>query len=241
MCLALFSDSHALPHPPVDESVLLILEDAIRAAWVLLRQSPPATLNLATDLEEPINFHLHEALTDRVWNRGVVDGFDEMIFRDIQSAPEVCNFNRRELKKRPDMLVKLTCRPSTVKPSQDGIFIECKPVDRDHPLTSHYCRRGISRFVVGRYAWAMQEAVMIGYLLEELNAAEVLEAAFQKTATTTLHTGCPEPCRAGGQSIVSRHRRSFSYADSGEVAPEIQIKHIWLRRVPELFETPVIT
>lgn len=229
MCLALFSEPHALPHPPVDLSVMLILEDAIRAAWELLIETPPSTLNLATDLEEPLNFHLHEALADRVWSCGLVAGFDEMYFRDIQSAPEVCNFDRKELKKRPDMLVKLAGRPDTVKPSQDGIFIECKPVDTAHPLTSQYCRRGISRFVVGRYAWAMQEAIMIGYARELKDTVALLQEAFTKTQATTLSSGTPE-CGLNEGSAVTRHRRSFCYSQTGAAAPEITLRHIWLLR-----------
>lgn len=228
MCLALFTEPYAFPHPPVDPAVLLILEDAIRAAWKLLVENPPVTLNLAEDLEEPLNFHLHEALTDRVWNRGVVDGFDEMYFRDIQPAPEVCNFDRKELKKRPDMLVKLAGRPETVKPSQDGIFIECKPVDAAHPLVSQYCRRGITRFVVGRYAWAMQEAMMIGYAREDTDASALLHEAFGKT-TATHSVGEPERGAIQG-SAVTRHRRSFCYTQTGAGAPEITLRHVWLLR-----------
>jgi len=230
MTLAMFSEPRTVPHPRVDLAVLLILEDAIRAAWEMLRQTPPTTLKLATDVEETVNFHLHEAMTDRVWNRGLVEGFDEMYFRDIQSAPEVCNFNHKELKKRPDMLVKLTGRPDTVMPSQDGIFIECKPVDSRHSLIGQYCRRGITRFVVGRYAWAMQEALMVGYTFGEMDAATLLTAAFTKAAATVLSATNPVPCPAVSSTIVSRHRRNFHYRETGETAPEITLRHLWLRR-----------
>ena len=43
--------------------------------------------------------------------------------------------------------------PQRVRPSQYGIFIECKPVDVDHPLVAHYCDKGILRFVRGRLCW----------------------------------------------------------------------------------------
>ncbi|HTJ78904.1 MAG TPA: hypothetical protein VL357_07890 [Rariglobus sp.] len=231
MALALFSDQHVdIPHPRVDESVLLVLEDAIHAAWEMLRLTPPATLNLATDVEETINFHLHEALADRVWNRGVVEGFDEIFFRDIQPAPEVCNYARTKLKYRPDMLVKLTGRPDTVKPSQDGIFIECKPVDEDHLLAGQYCKRGITRFVLGRYAWAMQEALMVGYTRDALDAVVLLQTAFGKTSSTVLPVGDPVLCKKARTTIVSRHRRRFNYEQTGAPAPEIMLRHVWLQR-----------
>jgi hypothetical protein len=231
MALALFSDQHVdIPHPRVDESVLMVLEDAIHAAWEMLRLTPPATLNLATDVEETINFHLHEALADRVWNRGVVEGFDEMFFRDIQPAPEVCNYARTKLKYRPDMLVKLTGRPDWVKPTQDGIFIECKPVDAAHPLAGQYCKRGITRFVVGRYAWAMQEALMVGYTLAALDPLILLKAAFTKTSPIVLAEGDPVLCLKAKATIVSRHRRRFTYKETGASAPEIVLRHVWLQR-----------
>jgi hypothetical protein len=222
--------SFELPHPPIDISVLIILEDAIRAAWQLLRDSPPEGLNLTADLEEPINFHLHEALEDRVWNRGIVDGFDEYMFRSIQHAPEVCNFSRKELKKRPDMLVKITGRPSVVKPTQDGIFIECKPVDANHSLTSQYCNRGITRFVVGRYAWAMTQAMMVGYTQKEHDIVSDLTGAFAKRANTVCTVTEPTLCVENPGIVITEHKRRFDYLQTGRPAPAITIRHLWLRR-----------
>lgn len=230
MALALFTEAPILPHPKVDLSVLLILEDAIRSAWTLMKQEPPKGLNLATDVEETINFYLHETLSDRVWNRELVEGFDEIIFRDIQSAPEVCNYNHEELKKKPDIFVKLAGRPNYVKPSQDGIFIECKPVDKDHSLVSHYCKRGIIRFVDGRYAWAMQEALMVGYTFGISDNVALLANSFEKGRSIVLPNQMPVACIIEKSVSVSRHSRNFRYVETGRHAPDITIRHLWLNR-----------
>lgn len=31
----------------------------------------------------------------------------------------------------------------SVRPSQDALFAECKPVDDDHPIGGDYCDKGI--------------------------------------------------------------------------------------------------
>ena len=48
--------------------------------------------------------------------------------------------------------------------TQNGLFVECKPVDAAHPPGGDYCDAGLIRFVNGDYAWAMQESLMVGYV-----------------------------------------------------------------------------
>jgi hypothetical protein len=237
MALAMFSEppTFEVPHPPLDISILLIVEDAIRAAWQILRDRPPVDLKLFTDVEEVINHHLRETLQDHVWNRGIVAGFDPQLVACITSAEEVRNYSGKELKKRPDMLVKLVGLPANARPSQYGVFIECKPVDAAHSLTSQYCDRGISRFVVGRYAWAMQEALMVGYTLAAETPVTSLTPVLKKRSKTTLPVSDPAVCQDSALSntsptAVTRHRRNFRYVETNVAAPIITLRHIWLNR-----------
>ena len=60
---------------------------------------------------------------------------------------EVKNFDGKKVSKRPDLLIKLVGREN-VKPTQDGIFVECKLIDSDPTSKRLYCDNGISRTMV---------------------------------------------------------------------------------------------
>lgn len=240
MPLAMFFESvdFEVPHPPLDLSVLLVVEDALRAAWQLLREHPPAGLTIATDDEEIVNHYLRETLQDQVWNREIVPGFDPQLVACITSAEEVRNYCGKELRKRPDIIVKLVSMSSNIRPSQHGVFIECKPVDASHSLVSHYCKRGVTRFVVGRYAWAMQEAMMVGYVATDQTPMLSLSTALKATQTTSLSCADPAECSQSSPlnsipTVITRHRRSFNYVETDLPAPDITLRHVWLMRMSE--------
>jgi len=235
MVMSLFSEpEYEVPHPSVDITVLLVVEEAIRAAWQILREQPPANFDIKSALEETINHHLRETLQDRVWRREVVPGFDASMIACITSAEEVRNHDGKELKKRPDMIVKLVGVPENARPSQYGIFIECKPIGPDHKLTGCYCRKGIIRFITGRYAWAMQDAMMVGYVQGEHGQTE-LDVALNACSRIVLPTGSAAPCAESAKTekvptLVTKHRRRFKYLETNNPAPEILLRHVWLSR-----------
>jgi hypothetical protein len=224
-----------LPHPPLSIALLLIVEDAIRVAWKILIEHPPTGFDMLTAVEGTINHHLRETLQDCVWDRGLVDGFDALQVACINSAEEVRDYSGRELQKKPDMIVKLVGMPANARPSQYGIFIECKPVDKNHTPVKHYCGFGIERFVDGSYAWAMQEGMMIGYIAGDDDPVETLSVALQKCQENTLPIGKPAFCprsvpEDNMRTVVTRHSRSFSYVETNIKAPEILLRHVWLKR-----------
>ena len=167
-----------LPHPPISLAVFLVLEEAACAAWEILRLHPPSGFNVVNAPERQVNHQLQEVLKDRVWNRDVVPGFDDELIRTI-TRPAVRNYNGEHIDKQPDIMVELVDIPERVRPSQYGVFIECKPVDAKHSLVKHYCDKGILRFVCGDYAWAMPEAMMIGYVASAGLPAARLAAALR--------------------------------------------------------------
>jgi len=238
MALSLFTEpaEFDMPHPPLSVAIFLVLEEAICAAWSVLRQQPPAGFDLAKAKETVVTHHLHETLQDKVWNRAIVDGFDAEIFSSVARGPEVRSFHGSHLDKRPDMVVRLVDIPERVRPSQYGIFIECKPVDADHPMVSHYCNKGILRFVLGEYAWAMTEAMMIGYVDSRGNPVEALGSALKKRKAAAVLPACePTMCArsasaAGAPVAITEHGRNFVYIENGQAAPAIMLRHLWLQR-----------
>jgi hypothetical protein len=225
-----------LPHPPISLPILLVVEEALRVTWERMRSRPRISFNLLTATEDVVTHELCERLSDEVYNKGIVSGFDRQLFTLPTRDAKVRNYNGTNLNKMPDLLVGFTDRLNVYKPSQDWLFIECKPVDYKHPVGTHYCDLGIIRFVRGEYAWAMTNALMIGYTRSGYTISPSLVNAL-KTRIKELHT-IKLPCRCSrskpGQYSeavqLSQHTRTFNYVETGHQAPAITIRHLWLRR-----------
>ena len=224
-----------LPHPKISESVFLVVEEALRVAWDLLRTNPRPGFNLLSATEDVITQELYEQLYDEVFKKGIVNGFDSQIFADITRAPKVRNYDGSSPDKMPDMRIKLFHR-DVFKPSQDGLFIECKPVDSDHSVGVHYCDKGIIRFICGDYAWAMIDAMMIGYTRSGYTISSKLATALNSSVKEWFTVTAPFACKRSKQDKnsevvhISQHSRAFSYIETGQQAPNITLRHLWLRR-----------
>lgn len=190
--------------------------------------------DLALADEDTITQKLHEILVDEVYNSGQVDGFGDNVMHLITREAKYRNFNGETLRKMPDLHVSIIGR-SDIRASQDGIFIECKPVDREHTVGVHYCDAGIIRFVRGDYAWAMTSAMMIGYAAAGYDIEPKLVTALDKSLS--IVTDCAPVVCSVSQTVlfcdpthVSSHQRDFNYVETGKQAPPIELRHLWLRR-----------
>ena len=67
-------DRHLLPHPAIGLPVLLIVENAICAAWELLRTHPRQGFDLLTADEDKLTHELYEALFDHIFKKETVAG-----------------------------------------------------------------------------------------------------------------------------------------------------------------------
>jgi hypothetical protein len=237
MSLGLFDDKKPrVPHPPIPLAVFLIIEKAVCAAWDLLRNQPRPGFDLQTATEDEITLALQEAVFDQIFDSGTVPGFDRQLFSSVIREQKVRNYNYSSPDKMPDLTIALVNRPAGVINSQDGIFVECKPVDATHGAGGHYCDKGLSRFVVGDYAWAMTSALMIAYTVKPYTISPKLSEALKARATTLLTLSGPDPCSASSAGShnevvqISDHGRSFVYPDTGKAAGPISIRHLWLAR-----------
>ncbi|MCH8043443.1 MAG: hypothetical protein IID44_06955 [Planctomycetes bacterium] len=222
------------PHPPLSLSVFLIVEEAIRLAWVRIRQMDVAEFDLANAHEDTITQRLHEILFDEIYDSGRVEGFDDNLMETGTRETKYRNFNGTILDKMPDLHIGIRGRKN-IRPSQDGVFIECKPVDQKHTAGAHYCTLGIARFVRGDYAWAMTNAMMVGYAAEKYTVEPKLLDALDKSeiiVTTSTPTACDssQTILFSDQTYSSRHKRDFRYVETGKDAPDIVLRHLWLRR-----------
>jgi len=240
MTLRMFEESKEgirLPHPPLSLRFHLVVEAAICAAWGLMTNRGRTGFDLQTANEDTVTHELYERLYDEVFDKGVVDGFGREVFASVRREPKVRNFNGRNPDKMPDLLVEFIDRPAGVMNTQHGLFIECKPVDRQHPAGSAYCDEGLVRFVRGDYAWAMQSAMMVGYAREGYSLVPKLSEALVSRRKEPIPTSFgPETCpctRATAfaeQVAISKHQRTFNYIEGNSPAGIIVIRHLWLRR-----------
>jgi hypothetical protein len=224
-----------LPHPKISESVYRIVEEALIVAWSLLKSNPRQGFDLQNATEDVVTQELYEQLYDEVFKKEIVSGFNSQLFADITREPKGRSFDYTHLDKMPDMRIKLLNR-SAYKPSQDGIFIECKPVDSDHSIGVHYCDKGIIRFISGDYAWAMVDALMVGYARPGYSIPGKLTATLSTPSNQWSTIVLPYPVSnthvTNNNEIVyaTQHNRTFNYIETGELAPPIAIRHLWLRR-----------
>ena len=238
--LGMFDDTAPgvrLPHPPLSLRSQLIIETAICAAWELMLTRARAGFDLQAASEDTVTHELYERLYDEVFDKGVVGGFDREIFASVRREPKVRDFNGSSLDKMPDLLVEFVDRPAGAMNSQHGLFIECKPVDQEHPAGSAYCDKGLIRFVRGDYAWAMQSAMMVGYARAGYSVMPKLSEALASSRKEPILTSFgPESCprtratSCAEQIAISKHKRTFKYVENDSPAGIIAIRHLWLRR-----------
>nr|MDA3791629.1 hypothetical protein [Desulfobacula sp.] len=152
-----------LPHPEIPKRTILLLCNVIKKAWLLLEENPPSGFSLESAYEDVITRELVEIIENVLRQSGEVGGFNSAMFGRVTRGQEITNFNKEHPDKMPDIFFDLKRDRLSILSNQDGLFVECKPVDKNHHVWSCYCKHGLARFVNGDYAWAMQDALMVGY------------------------------------------------------------------------------
>lgn len=236
MSLGVFQERSKLlpPHPPVPMAVLLVVEDAIKVAWSVVRKLSPSEFDLASADEDTITQKLHEVLEDDLFNSELVEGFNGDLIRKVSREEKLRSFDSAHLDKMPDLIFGIIGRDVFMR-TQDGIFIECKPVDASHTVGVHYCDKGIIRFVRGDYAWCMLSALMVGYVSKGYRIIPKLTEALTKSKSIRsklMPTVCPQskPVLFAQDTYTTVHERGFSYVETGAPAPDVTVRHIWLNR-----------
>ena len=193
----------------------------------MLEKHPPSNFILRSADEKIITQVLVEIIENRLRKNGDIDGFNCALFGKVIRDPKITNVDKMHPDKMPDIFFDLKRDQLPILSDQDGLFVECKPVDRNHPLLSCYCKEGLIRFVNGDYAWAMQDALMVGYIK---NNSSFMQLAFtlnngkkSSLLNTTNHSEVEK------NSIYrSSHNRCFTWPEYGGPACPIVVSHLWL-------------
>lgn len=222
----------------ISPNILTVVTHALREAWAVIC-TDPATHLAPTTAGNPEEDRYTDALCEILlyWLRdptSPVNGFTSDVFENVERGTNLTNFDLSVINKQPDLIIRLANGPLLNTRRYVGIFAEAKVVSQKTSLSS-YTKNGISRFVRGDYAWAMQDGLMLAYRKQPLRALDTLESPLKndKTLLTTqentkhlVQSGLPVP--ACGKTT---HDRQWSYMAGG--APgAIRIWHLWAFDIP---------
>lgn len=228
-----------VPHDRIGERLVIVAHQAVARAFEIMRHE---SFPLATAGENQITCKLETTLENRIRNRGETPSFDNTFFGPVSRGSEVVNFDGIKISKKPDLIFKLRREDRTDwDQTQDALFAECKPVDQQqHKLRHHYCAigkdcTGIERFVIGNYAWAMEEALMIAYVRDGMTisgnlAPELTNAARHHKLGSPAAPGPVEPSSFNSLTDIlhrTTHQRLFRWKQNGSMASPIDIFHSW--------------
>ncbi|MDH4429283.1 hypothetical protein QEP21_02795 [Pseudomonas shirazica] len=156
------------------------------------------------------------------------------MFENVERGANLSNFDSSVINKQPDLVIRLANSPLVNTRRYVGIFAETKVVSQKKGLTN-YTKQGISRFVRGDYAWAMQDGLMIAYRKQPLRKIDSLEAPLksdsallvrQENTKHLVQSGLPVPVCG-----KSTHYRQWAY-QAGGTPGEIRLWHLWAFDIP---------
>lgn len=226
---------YTYPHERLDIRIVLVVENAVRKAWEILKNEPPEGLCLPAATEKSITIALLNII-EILRAREMVDGFNCREFETVTREGNLTNYNGKHPDKEPDFIFRLREIRAGTEKVQDGIIAECKPIDAAHPVGSVYCKEGLIRFINGDYAWAMQSGMMIGYVDTAYTVFPKLSDPLFKDKkiynTKKEPYVCSQSKRLKLYPLVYKtiHERKWKYPQTGEKAPDITIRHLWLQK-----------
>jgi len=218
----------------IPESLMQVVQNAISLAWSTLNEHVRSgTFQICGTHEDTITEYLHVIL-GRLQSEGSEVLPEILELQTPVREGNVRNWNGTKLDCQPD----LTFRPTrkllhSNNTTAEGVFVECKPVDSAHPVGSQYCQRGLKRFVVGDYAWAVDKALMVGYVRNICPLPQGLAYALSsshaqrdyKLQSTLVEVG---ETRWKDKIYRSTHGRLIPESPITGIVEPIKLDHLWL-------------
>ncbi|HCF3841119.1 TPA: hypothetical protein NID17_005796 [Pseudomonas aeruginosa] len=233
----LISNSTGFP-VRVSPNVLKVVIQALQKAWAEICADPEKHLAPVTPgnpEEDRYTDAICELLLCYLHDSSLpVSGFTSDVFEYVERGANLSNFNLSVINKQPDLVIRMANTPLTNVRRYVGIFVEAKVVSKSKAL-SNYTRQGVSRFVRGDYAWAMQDGLMIAYRKQPPRQVSALDTSLKRDASLLtqqenskhiVQSGLPIP--ACGKST---HDRQWTY-QAGGAPGEIRLWHLWAFDIP---------
>jgi len=220
---------------PIPVSLMVIVQNALAHAWrQLLEEVAEEQFSICGEDEDIITERLYMILDDLYSNEPeTIQGFS--VFQTPVREGNLRNRAGNKLDCQPDLTFRplrdqLEARSSAMA----AIFVECKPIDSTHPIGSTYCKAGISRFVREDYAWAVDRAIMLGYVRNICplpgGLAYVLDSdAGQKKYRVKKGLTSLGQTNHGDEVYCSVHHRGCKSASPHTPSLPIALHHLWLK------------
>jgi hypothetical protein len=216
-------------------SLVAVVQNALAHAWrILLEQVAEGKFAICGEEEDTITEQLYMILDDLYTNEpDTIQGFSQ--FQLPVREGNLANRAGNKLDNQPDLAFRpLRGQLDTRSMAMAAIFVECKPIDSTHPIGSTYCKAGISRFVREDYAWAVDRAIMLGYVRNicllpgglayvlDSNAGKVNYRVHEELAyfSKTEH---------GDEVYCSVHSRGGHATSAHAPSLPITLHHLWLQ------------
>lgn len=223
------------PFPRWHEGLLIAIEDAVRAAWEHLKDDVGKVITVRTGIENEVTSELLDML-ENIRLAGTLSPFDDLTIGKVHRGSEYTNYNKAALQKQPDIAIDMISARYGLEDSlHDAYFIECKLLENNRHA-GLYITHGIIRFSNGNYAWAMPNAMMIGYVRNNaelagslLNAYAHYDAMNNTALVDDQIVPSPNSQRRYPDSpaFISVHDRDWMHPECGD-PDSIELTHLWL-------------
>lgn len=227
------------PHGPLPPQQIRAILEAFRLAWAELMARPhPHGIDSPDDENE---ISISDALLSVMSTIHNSDPPPIPVFtRDFQtpiSDQSLKNYDRSKIVTRVDFCFRPKVNPCPGRdPRYYGLFVEAKPIHGGS--ISNYVTKGLIKFQIGDYAWAMTQGMMVAYVhptrREPLDALSQYFGRHGNAQKFGLRTSpnfwpkdrhIPRPC-------ITKHARTWQYPPpDGRDPGDIDIIHLWLPMV----------
>ncbi|QNK65803.1 hypothetical protein [Variovorax sp. PAMC26660] len=221
--------------PPFGDLQVKAVERALRMAWDELVKNPLVyKIDLAAANEVAISEGLVRVV-DMIRDAGAIPAFTKH-FETPHTDGSLRNFNGTKLSKRPDMSFKLKVNPVPgIHGMHHRLFVEAKILETGKQGMSDYCKDGLSRYIVGDYAWAMPHAMMLAYvrspayvLPKSLNMHLSKPTNKLSYEVLTLQAAMCEYTSSSPRAYETTHGRAGWTFSDGTAPTSIKLIHLWL-------------
>lgn len=218
-----------------------VVEQALSEAWLRLIRDHSTLVSGGN--EDAITDELMNALA-ALWGSGYMPGFNAGFFGIPMRDGKLPSWDGKSIDQMPDITIHAaTPRQNIANHRHDALFFECKVLDKTRGMDL-YRLQGIERFTQGRYAWCMQHAGMVAYVLEksECSPTAALTDYFARvnqagnTIGGQLGVLAPPTLAAKAKNAYvsdiaeSKHLRSAPVVDGKKSV--ITLRHLWLTAFP---------
>lgn len=212
-----------LPLAALGEDHLSLIAEVLALAWNELVRSQGRTLLQGSEAE------INALLASRLSRMLDENPLWEQLVRCVTRGTETMSFDGTRLESRPDLSIHLSTRTPSFP-----LLVECKLMDAPAGRSiALYCDKGLTRFVDGRYGWAVREAFMLAYVRDQSTTASCmlpyLESCRGRFNLDEVRSGAVHPALDIARTA---HARSFRYphrAPPGGDPGAIAIWHLWLQ------------